>query len=347
MKHPLPLLAFLVALAATLAIAPPPMSAAKSVPTYHLVRRISVPGEGGWDYLTADPDNHRLFITRGTHVQVVDTRRGTLAGDIGPLSGVHGVALAPQAGRGFISDGRANRVAVFDTKTLRLLPPVPAGSRPDAIIYDPSTRRVFSFNGGSNDSTAIDSATQTVAGTVALGGRPEDAVVDGLGHIYVNLEDKSQIVEVDAKALTVLHTWPLAPGTAPSGLAIDAKNRRMFSVCDNNKMVVMDADTGAIVATPAIGGGPDACAFDPASRLALSPNGEDGTLTLVHEDSPAAFSVAGTVTTQAGARTFALDPKTHHIFLAAATVAPTAPDPAQHYRRAYVPGSFVLLEYAP
>jgi len=347
MKLTTRILTLSAALAAAFALSPPPVSAAKSAPTYHLVRKISLPGDGGWDYLTADPDNHRLFITRGTHVQVVDTKTGTLAGDIGPLGGVHGVALAPQAGRGFISDGKADSIAVFDTKTLRLLAPINAGTRPDAIIYDPSTRRVFAFNGGSNNSTAIDSATQTVAGTIALGGRPEDAVADGQGHVYVNLEDKSQIVEIDAKALTVLHTWPLAPGTSPSGLAIDAKNRRLFSVCDNNKMVVMDADTGAIIATPAIGNGPDACAFDPATRLAFSPNGEDSTLTLVHEDSPRAFTVVGTVTTQAGARTFALDLKTHHIFSVTATPALTAPDPAHPRRRSYVPGSFVLLEYAP
>ncbi len=344
MKHTLPLCA---AAALAAALSPALSLAAPAASPYHLVRKISVPGVSGWDYVSADGPSHRLYIPRGTHVQVVDTQTGALLGDIAPAQGVHGVALSADGKYGFISDGRASSTLVFDTHTLKQTGTIAVGQHPDAIVADSSARRIFTLNGGSNDSTAIDMATQKVVGTVALGGRPEFAVTDGLGHLYVNLEDKSQMVQVDTKTLAVLHTWPLAPGTSPSGLAIDTKNRRLFSVCDNNKMVVMNADTGQIVATPAIGNGPDASAFDPRTGDAFSANGEDGTLTVVHEQTPATFTVLATFPTQRGARTMTLDPKTHHLFLVTATVDAAKSDPAQPRRRSYVPGSFVVLEYAP
>lgn len=321
--------------------------AASHAPAYHLVRKISLPGTSGWDYIYADSASHRLYITRGTHIQVVDTRTGKPVGDIGPTRGVHGVALTRDGKYGFISDGRANSAIVFDTRTLKQTGAVAVGQGPDAIVADPSSGRIFTLNGGSNDSTAIDMTTQKVVSTIALGGRPEYAVADGQGHLYVNLEDKSALVQIDTKTMAVLHTWPLAPGTSPSGLAIDMKGRRLFAVCDNNKMVVMNADTGQVVATPTIGNGPDASVFDPSTGDAFSPNGEDGTLTVVHEQSPAAFAVAATVPTQRGARTMTIDPATHHLFLVSATVDAAKSDPAQPRRRVYVPGSFVVLEYAP
>jgi len=344
MKHT-PFLCATVALVATLS---PTLSvAAPATPSYHLVKKISLPGDSGWDYIYADGQSQRLYITRGTHVQVLDTQTGRLVGDIAPTQGVHGVALDTDGTHGFISDGRANSAVVFNTRTLKQTGTVAVGQRPDTIVADPTSRRIFTLNGGSNDSTAIDMTTQKVVGTVALGGRPEYAVADGKGHLYVNLEDKSQIVQVDTKKLVVLHTWPLAPGTSPSGLAMDTKTRRLFSVCDNNKMVVMNADTGQIVAMPAIGNGPDAAGFDARTGDAFSSNGEDGTLTVVHEQTPATFIAAGTVSTLPGARTMTVDPKTHHVFLVTATVDTAHSDPAQPRRRRYVPGSFVVLEYAP
>jgi len=344
MKHT-PLFCATAALAA--ALLPTFSVAAPAAPPYHLARKISLPGASGWDYIYADGPSHRLYIARGTHVQVMDTQTGRLVGDIGPTQGVHGVTLSADGKFGFISDGRANSAVVFDTRTLKQAGTIVVGQRPDAIVSDPASRRIFTLNGGSNDSTAIDMTAQKVVGTVALGGRPEYAVTDGRGHLYVNLEDKSQIVEVDTKTLAVLHTWPLAPGTSPSGLALDAKRRLLFSVCDNKQMVVMNADTGRIVATPAIGNGPDAAAFDPRTGDAFSSNGEDGTLTVVHEQTPTTFAVAATLPTQRGARTMTVDPVTHHVFLVTATVDAAKSDPAQPRRRSYVPGSFVVLEYAP
>ncbi len=338
---------FCTAAALAAAVLPTFSLAAPAASPYHLVRKISAPGTSGWDYIYADSASHRLYITRGTHVQVLDTQTGRLIGDISSLQGIHGVALSVDGKYGFISDGRANSAVVFNTQTLKQTASIPVGQQPDTIVADTASRRVFTLNGGSSDSTAIDMATQKAVGTVALGGRPEYAVTDGQGHMYVNLEDKSEMVEVDTKKLAVLHTWPLAPGTSPSGLALDAKNRRLFSVCDNNKMVVMNADTGQIVAIPSIGSGPDAAGFDPGTRNAFSSNGEDGTLTVVHEQTPGAFVVLGTIPTQRGARTMTVDTKTRHLFLVTATTDAAKSDPAQPRRRVYVPGSFVVLEYAP
>lgn len=344
MKHT----ALLCAAAALAAALSPAFSfAAPTAPSYHLVRKISLPGTSGWDYIYADGTAHRLYISRGTHIQVLNTQTGTLAGDIAGLQGVHGVALSTDGKSGFISDGRANSAVVFDTQTLKQTGTIAVGRGPDTIVADSSSRRIFTLNGGSSDSTAIDMAAKKVVGTIALGGRPEYAVTDGKGHLYVNLEDKAQMVEVDTKKLVVLHTWPLAPGTGPSGLAMDTKNRLLFSVCDNNKMVVMNADTGRIVANMAIGNGPDAAGFDARTGNAFSSNGEDGTLTVVHEQTPKSIVPAGTVPTQHGARTMTVDPTTHHVFLVSATVDAAKSNPAQPRRRSYVPGSFVVLEYAP
>jgi len=247
---------------------------------YHLVKTIPVGGEGFWDYLTADSDAHRLYISHGTRVQVMDTDTYAIVGEIPDTEGVHGIALAPELNRGFTSNGRANTVTIFDLKTLKTIGTVKTGTNPDAIVYDGVTERVFTMNGRSHDATAIHAADGAVVGTFALEGKPEFAVADGKGNIYVNIEDKSELVQFDARKLTVLNRWPLKPCQEPSGLAIDLKNRRLFAGCDNKLMAVVDADTGKVIATPPIGEGVDANAFDPGTNYAFASNGE-GTLTVV------------------------------------------------------------------
>jgi YVTN family beta-propeller protein len=277
---------------------------------------------------------------------VLDADSLESVGDIPNTSGVHGIAIAPDVGRGFTSNGRTNTVTIFDLKTLKVLGEAKTGEGPDAIIYDPASHRVFTFNGHSGDSTAIDAATGNVAGTIPLGGRPEYAAADGNGQVYANLEDKSMVVELDSRALTVKNTWPLAPGDSPSGMAIDSEHRRLFVGCHNQMMAVMDADNGHVVATPAIGQGVDANRFDPGTGLAFSSNG-DGTLTVVKEDSPDKFTVLENVQTQRGARTMEIDPKTHRVFLVTAEFGPAPAPTADHPRPRppMVPGSFTLLVF--
>src|SRR6266436_5536500 len=282
---------------------------------YHVSKTIKLGGDGGWDYLTVD--GGRVYISRGTHVMVVDADKGALVGDIPNTNGVHGIAIAPDMDKGFISDGRDNNVTIFDVNTLKVLGTAPAGKNPDAIIYDPASKRVFAFNGSSKDATAIDAKTGTVAGTIPLGGKPEFAAADEKGHVFVNIEDTSEIVQFDSNKLTVENRWKIAPGDEPSGLAMDRKHRRLFSVCSNKLMVVVNADTGKVVTTLPIGAGTDAAGFDPETGYAFSSNGE-GTLTVVHEDSADKFSVVDTVPTQVRARTMALDTKTHQVFLVTA-----------------------------
>ncbi len=317
----------------------------KSAPTgYHVLKTFELGGEGGWDYLVAEPESARLFVSRSTHVMVIDTTTGKVAGDIPDTTGVHGIALAPELGRGFISNGKANTSTIFGLKTLATLGTVKTGQNPDAILYEAVTKRVFTFNGRSSDATAFDAAKGDVLGTIELGGKPEFAVADGTGKVFVNIEDKSEVVELDAKELKVLARWPIAPGEEPSGLAIDVKDKRLFSVCGNGLMVVLDSASGKVLATPAIGKGVDAAAFDPASGCAFASNG-DGTLTVVHEDSPAAFSVLENAATARGARTLALDTKTHLVYLPAAKYE-DAPEPKAGERRArptMIAGSFRIL----
>jgi DNA-binding beta-propeller fold protein YncE len=313
---------------------------------YAKTHKIALGGEGFWDYLTADPSSQRLYVSRGNRIVVVDTEKEKVVGEVTETPGVHGVALVPALSRGFTSNGGDDTVTAFDTTTLKPAGKVKVGGRPDAIHFDPESKRVFTFNHGSKDATAIDPSGVTVVGTVPLDGVPEAAVSDGRGHVFVNLMDKNQVVEFDATSLTVLNRWSLAPGDHPTGLALDRKNRRLFSVCGGNqKMIILDADKGNVIATLPIGQGSDGCAFDPERGLAFSPNGRDGTLTIVQEKSPEDFQVAGTVKTQRGARTMALDPKTHRIYLSTAEFAPTPADqPKTKGRRPnMVPGSFAVL----
>lgn len=317
---------------------------AASAPGYKVIKTYKIGGEGGWDYLKADSAARRLYISRATHVIVLDLDSGKTVGDIADTPGVHGIALAPELGRGFTSNGRENTVSIFDLKTLATTSKVKVGDAPDAILYDSATKRVFTFNAHSHDSTAIDATNGNVLGTIELDGKPEFAASDEKGKVFVNIEDKSEITVIDANTLQAKTSWPLAPCTEPSALSIDKKNRRLFVGCDNKMMAVLDADSGKVLATPAIGDGVDADGFDADAGLAFASCGE-GVLTVVHEDSPDKFSVVETVPTQKGARTMALDSKTHNVYVVtadfAAPPAPTADNP--HPRRSIVPDTFVVL----
>ncbi|HET7892127.1 MAG TPA: YncE family protein [Candidatus Sulfotelmatobacter sp.] len=314
-------------------------------PGYHVKQTYKLGGEGGWDYLTADTEARRVYISRGTHVMVLDADSGKTVGDIADTPGVHGIALARELGRGFTSNGREGTVSIFDMKTLATSSKVKVGENPDAILYDPATKRVFTFNGRSQDSTAIDATNGTVLGTIKLDGKPEFAASDAKGMIFVNIEDKSELTAIDPSKLEVKAKWPLAPCTEPSGLAIDRKNHRLFVGCDNKMMAVVDADSGKVLSTPAIGEGVDATAFDAETGLAFASCGGDGVLTVVREESKDKFSVAENVTTQKGARTLALDEKTHNVFVVTAQFGPrpaaTADNPRP--RPPMVPDSFVVL----
>jgi YVTN family beta-propeller protein len=316
---------------------------------YEVTGQIPVPGEGGWDYLYADSDSRTLYVAHNTQVDVIDLDSGKPGAPITGMKHVHGIAVAHDLGRGFISDGGDNVVVVFDLTSHAVLQKVTAGKNPDGILYDPASKRVFAFNGRSNDVTAIDGATGNVAGTVALDGKPEFPVTDAAGNIYDNIEDKSEIVRIDPQALKVTATWPLAPCDEPSGLAYGAAGKRLFAVCDNKKMAVVNAETGKVVTTVAIGDGPDATVYSADKKLVFSSNGEDGNLTVVKQESADKYSVASTVKTEKSGRTLALDAKTGKIYIAAAQFgpapAPTADNP--HPRPRIVSGSFHLIVVSP
>ena len=323
-------------------------AAAQAPGPYRLARRIPIGGEGGWDYLNVDPAQHRLYVSHGTHVVVVDLQKDTVIGDIANTPGVHGIAIDPVDGRGFTSNGRDSTTTIFDLNDLHEIARVNVGgANPDAILYDPFTKRVFTMNGRSNDASAIDAATGKVVGQVALGGRPEEVASDGKGRLYINLEDKSEIAEVDPQALKVLRTWTIMPCEGPSGIAIDAARKRLFSVCDR-VMAISDLAAGKILTTIPIGNGPDGAGFDTASRRAFSSNG-DGTLSVVKEESAGKFTVEQTLPTQRGARTMTVDPTTHVVYTATAEFgpapAPTADRPRP--RPTIVPNTFQVLVLEP
>lgn len=339
MKLKITLMLALGIVASTSAFAKPP------VPTYHKLKSIQVGGDGFWDYLTVDSPAKRLYLSHSNHVVVVDLEKGVVCGDIPNTPGVHGVALVPKLHRGFTSNGGDSTVTIFDTVTLKLVEKVKVGSNPDAIVFDPKSNRVFTFNAGTSDATAIDAATGKVAGTIPLGGKPEFAASDEKGGMYVNIEDKNEIIAFDTKALTVKAHWPIAPGDGASGLAIDLKHHKLFAVCGNDKMVVMDYLTGKVVATPDIGKGPDAAAYDPGTGLAFSSNGQSGTLSVIEMDAAGGYKTVANVATEPGARTMVLDPKTHNIYLAAARFKLAAPADAGAPRRRPImePNSFHVV----
>ena len=294
---------------------------AASAQEYKVTGKIDIGGPAaGWDYLTSDPGSHRLYVSNGTRVVVVDTATSAVIGEIPDTPGVHGVALAQGLGKGFISCGRASKVVVFDLKTLKATSEVATGKNPDAISYEPVTGRVFTFNGGSKDSTAFDAKTGTVAGTIPMGGKPEFSQIDGKGKIYVNNEDTAEILEVDAKGLKVERKWSLAPCESPSGLAIDTKHGRLFSVCENKLMAISDIKAGKVLTTLPIGEGADGVAYDPGTGTAFSSNGE-GNMTVVRE-TKGKYEVVQTVTTKRGARTVAVDTDTHRVYTPTAAFGP-------------------------
>lgn len=307
---PLPLLIFTLSLSLLAA-------SAQTAGGYHVTKKIPIAGEGSWDYLTVDESARRLYVSHGTQVEVLDVDSGAIVGKIANTLGVHGIAIAPDLGRGFVSNGQSSTVTIFDLKTLKTIADVPTGKKPDAIIYDPATSRVFAFNGGSNSATAIQAADGKVAGTVDLGGGPEFAVADGSGFIYDNLEDESLVLKINSRSLKVEQRWPTAPCASPSSMAMDRPSRRLFVGCRSKVMAVMNADTGQVITTLPIGDHVDATAFDPDSRLIFNSNGE-GTITVIHQDSPDKYSVVENVKTLPRAKTMALDPKTHQLFLSTA-----------------------------
>lgn len=311
---------------------------------YKIVKKIPLGGEGRWDYLTLDSVARRLYITRSTRVTVLNVDTGLVVGEIPGTAGVHGVAIARELNRGFTSNGKAATASIFDLKTLQVIGQVKTGSDPDAIVYEPLSEKVFTFNGSSNSATVFDAKTSKILGTIALGGKPEFAVADGLGEIFVNLEDKSEVVAINASNLKIMQHWALKSCSEPSSIAIDKQHRRLFIGCRNQVMSVVDANTGSIKATLTIGKGTDAIAYDPVTRLAFSSNGEGG-LTVVHEDSAEKFEKVNNVVTQPGARTMALDLKTHKLYLATAKFqarSTTVPGKVL-FRPSIIPGSFVIL----
>lgn len=284
---------------------------------HSIIKKIPIAGTGSWDYLSIDEGARRLYVSHGTQVEVVDIDSLAVVGSIPKTPGVHGIAIAAELGRGFVSDGQANTVTIFDLKTLKAISEVPTGQKPDAIIYDPATSRVFAFNGGSNSATAIDAASGKVAGTVDLGGGPEFAAADGKGFVFNNLEDESLLLRINSRDLKVEQRWPTAPCASPSSMAMDRANQRLFLGCRSKVMAVLAADSGRVITTLPIGDHVDATAFDPETKLIFNSNGE-GTITVIHEDSPDKYSIVETVKTLPRAKTMALDPKTHRLFLSTA-----------------------------
>jgi DNA-binding beta-propeller fold protein YncE len=320
-------------------------------PEYTIAATWGLGGGGGWDYLALEASGARLFISRGDHVDVVETASGKLVGSIANTQGVHGIAFAPELKRGYTSNGRANTVTVFELDTLKTVREAPvSGTKPDAILYEPQHQHLVTANGASSNLSVLDPQSLEILATIALPGPPEFLATDAVGSVFVNIEtDPGKLVQIDAKTLEVKAIWPLTGCANPTGLAIDRAQHRLFSVCENQLMVVTDSVSGKQVAEVAIGKGPDAAAFDPDLGDVFSSNGADGTLTIIHQDAPDKYRVITTLSTQKSARTMALDQPTHRIFLAAATLgAPPPPTPEQpHPRPSIVPGSFVILVAKP
>ena len=334
-----------ISISAMALISSSPVFAQNTGSSYHVARRIAAGGEGGWDYLVADAQNRRLYVTRGSHVMVFDMDRDSLIGDIPNTPGVHGVALARNLSRGFTSNGRDSSLTVFDLKTLQVEKVVRiTGRNPDAIAFDPATNRVFALNGASHDASVVDANTLEQVGSIDLGGKPETGQPDGKGMLYVNIEDKSEVVAVDTKTMQVKARYPLAPCEEPTGMARDAARGRLIVGCGNKLMAVMDEKTGKIITTIPVGEGVDASGFDPATQLAFTSNGE-GTLSVIRENADGTFTSVATIPTQRGARTMTLDEKTHRIYLSTASFgpapAPTADRPRP--RPPMIPGSFTVL----
>lgn len=320
--------------------------AAQAQKPYHVAARWQTGGAGWWDYMSIDPVSHELYITRGAHVMVLNPMTGHVIADMTGLKGTHGVVFAKDGVTGFVTDGGANDVAYFNRRTNKIEGTVPAGKDPDGDTYDPYTNTVWAFNGHTDSATVIDASTKKVLATVALPGKPEFPVSDGKGNIYDNIESKSEIVRIDARTHRITAVWPVAPCKAPSGLAIDVQHERLFSVCDNGMMAVVNAETGKVVATPAIGEGPDAARFDAKDQYALASSGETGTLAVIHEDSPDHYTEVETVKTEKGARTMAMMPDGSRLYTVTVKFGPRPKPTAAHPRPrpTAVPNSFTVIE---
>lgn len=309
---------------------------------YHLLKEIPVGGEGGWDYLSVDSENQRLYVSHATKVVVIDISKDTVVGEITNTPGIHGVAVAPDLGRLFTSNGRENKAGMVDIKTLQTLSKIETGQNPDGMLYEPGRQEVYMFNGRGQSATVIDAKAGKVVATIPLGGKPEFATADPKAErVYNNLEDKSEVVAIDTKKHEVVNHWPIAPGEEASGMAIDVAHHRLFLGCGNKLMVMLDNTNGKVVGSVPIGQGVDANAFDPGTQLAFASCG-DGTVTIAHEDSPDKLTVVQTLKTQAGSRTMTLDPKTHRIYLAAAKYEAAAEG---QRRGRMVPDSFKVLVF--
>jgi len=317
---------------------------------YHLITKIDVGGDGGWDYASIDSAARRLYVTHGTKVVVIDLDKNAVAGEITNTPGVHGFALAPELGLGFSSNGMENKASIVDLKTLQTKSKVETGANPDAILYDPGRKEVYTFNGRGNSATVFDAVSGKVVVTILLPGKPEFAQIDvKAGRIYNNIEDKNEVVVIDAKTHSVVAIWPIAPGEGASGMAIDPANHRLFLGAEK-MMVVMDSVSGKVVTTVPIGPGVDANSFDPETKLAFASCGGDGTVTIAHEDSPDKIAVVQVLQTARGARTMTLDPKTHRIYLASADYEAPAAQPAagqRPMRPKMIPNSFRVLVFGP
>ncbi len=311
---------------------------------YRLLKTVPVPGAGGWDYVTVDEGNRRVYVSHATKVDVLDADTGEVKGSIPDTAGVHGIAVAPDLGRGFTSNGRANTVTIFDLKTLKPLGEVKTGRNPDAILFDPASKRVFAFNGGSKSATVIDAASGKVVATLDLGGQPEFGAADGKGHVFVNLEDKNELLKLDADKPAVLERWPLAPGKTPTGLSMDVRNRRLFVGCRSKHLVVVNADNGKVIATLPIGARVDATAYDPETGLVLASNG-DGTVNVVRQEGPDKYTSEGVLKTRPGSKTMGLDPKTHRLFIPAADFGAPPAATADNPRPRQAVNNFAVLIY--
>lgn len=325
------------------------MVGAQEAAGYHVVKKIPVGGDGGWDYAIVDPAARRLYVSHATKAVVIDLETERVIGAVTPANGIHGIAIAPHLGRGFTSNGRDTTVTIFDLKTLATIQRVQVtGANPDAIIYDVASTRVFTLNGRGQNATAIDARTGAVVGTIPLGGKPEFAQVDGRGTLYVNIEDTHEMAVIDTRSLTLTKRYDLTGCEDPTGLALDRENTRLMSVCGNKVMVVSDPVTGMVVATLSIGAGVDGAMFDPVTKLAFASNGGDGTMTVIRQNGADTYAVVGSVATQRGSRTLALDPSTHRLYLASAEFGPVPPTSAagRPARAPMLPESFAVIVVA-
>jgi YVTN family beta-propeller protein len=316
---------------------------------YHVTQRIPVGGEGGWDYIAVDTARARLFIARSDRIMVVDQPSGKVLGEITGLNRGHGVAFDYATNHGFATSGADSTVTMFDLGTLAVLKRTIAAVDDDAVLYDPVSKHVFTMNGDANSVSVIDPATGDRVGDIPLGGKPEFGVSDRAGKLFVNLEDKGEVVELDPVAAKVTRRWSIAPCEEPSGLAIDVAHQRLFSVCGNKLLAVSDAANGKLITTLPIGAGVDAAAYDPATGDVFASNGE-GTMTVIHQDTPDKYRVVATVQTMPGARTMALDPKSHRLYTVSARMGPmpaAAPGQTGRRRAPLIPGSFTLLVLDP